>query len=757
MAAFEELGVCPEIIRAIEEQGWLLPTGVQQEAVPLILTGGDVLAAAETGSGKTGAFGLPILQVVSETLANVAVASVNLSSSSPTDEVRLSMDDKDAGFSVSPDGLQCQSRHDRQWSGGRGTTGVKGGKYYYEAFVAQDGISRLGWSTAAATLELGVDKHGFGYGGTAKKSHNKQFDSYGQTYGNGDYIGVLLDQQAGSIGYTKNGQEMGEAFAVPANMRGQALFPAVCLKNAELHLNFGSATFRHAPPNGYVAMHEVSAAHRTSLQGGAPEPTSGGKNKHRIPLAIILEPTRDLAEQTHKCMVDMSAYLNSPPLKIVLLVGGSDAGAQLREIKSGCDIVVGTPGRMEDFVQSNKLSLDGIRFFCIDEADRLLDTGNLDSMLKMHRKCPKMGAYGRLQSLMFSATLHSPEIRDLATQLCVNPIWVDLKGKDHVPETVHHLVIPVDPANDSSWAKNKPLVPTDSVHQRDNCAPNNKSKESLSEAIKRLKPAKLVQVIQAVGMDQCLIFCRTNLDCDNLEKYFVELGGGRQFNGKAESGVENPFSCVVLAGSRQNHQRQAAMQAFKEGDVRFLICTDVAARGIDIKGLPYVINLTLPDKDEDYIHRIGRVGRAECMGLAISFVALAPEKVWYYDKKKWGTDVNKLSTELAVIDKSGAPKSGGCCTWYDETKLLAAVEARLKKKITVVSDPASLKQHIGSQSDGGAVQYGQEKSGVQSAMLNEHVEALRPAVQVLTELERDAQHSFWAMKTQFAAGAAAER
>eukprot|EP00656_Telonema_subtile_P033757 TRINITY_DN3762_c0_g1_i2.p1 TRINITY_DN3762_c0_g1~~TRINITY_DN3762_c0_g1_i2.p1 ORF type:complete len:262 (-),score=84.93 TRINITY_DN3762_c0_g1_i2:8-793(-) len=247
--------------------------------------------------------------------------------------------------------------------------------------------------------------------------------------------------------------------------------------------------------------------------------------------------------------------------------------------------------------------------------------------------------------------------------------------------------------------------------------------------------------------DRCMIFCRTNLDCDNLEQHLVHMGGGRKFNGKVEKGVENPYSCVVLSGQRANNERKANLQAFKDGDVRFLVCTDVAARGIDIKGLPYCIMMTLPDKDEDYVHRIGRVGRAECTGLAISLVSTVPEKVWYYDKKKWGTDPTKLSTELAVIDKHGAPGAGGCCTWFDEPQLLAAVEARLKQKIAVVGSPEGLKAYVVQH--GGAAAYGQHKAGEGHATLSEHVELLRPAVQVLAGLEREAQLAYFDMKNMF--------
>ena len=139
-------------------------------------------------------------------------------------------------------------------------------------------------------------------------------------------------------------------------------------------------------------------------------------------------------------------------------------------------------------------------------------------------------------------------------------------------------------------------------------------------------------MIDSFDMDQCLIFCRTNLDCDNLERFLTDAGGGRAFRGKTDSGKENPYSCCVVAGWRRMDERKRNLAAFKEGDVRFLICTDVAARGIDITSLPYVINMTLPHEAEEYIHRIGRVGRADSVGLAISLVSVQDkEKVWWHN------------------------------------------------------------------------------------------------------------------------------
>ena len=178
MSVFEELGVCPELIRVADEQGWLLPTPVQAEAVPLILGGGDVLAAAETGSGKTGAFGMPILQIVHEALRNSANAASSASGSaavtaaasaasvgaaaaaaaaaSAASAVVMSLEDRNAMFAVRAraDGALTQARSEKQWAGGRASIGMASiGKHYYEATVKDDGLVRVGWSTSAGSLD----------------------------------------------------------------------------------------------------------------------------------------------------------------------------------------------------------------------------------------------------------------------------------------------------------------------------------------------------------------------------------------------------------------------------------------------------------------------------------------------------------------------------------------------------------------------------------------------------------------------------
>ncbi|KAL3160771.1 hypothetical protein ABBQ38_009184 [Trebouxia sp. C0009 RCD-2024] len=744
--AFEHdnLGVTPELGQAVADLGWQLPTAIQYECIPLILGGGDVLAAAETGSGKTGAFGLPILQVVHESIRSRQAGGTTVSGHHEKEKLEcvLSADDRDALFAVSPDGHRCQARNDRAWAGGRGTVGARQGRVYYEITVADEGLCRVGWSTCQASLDLGNDPVSFGFGGTGKKSNSRQFDSYGAPYGQNDIIGCMLDCDSGSIAFSKNGEDLGPAFQIPGKLQGSTLYPAICLKNAELVVNFGEDGFKYGPPKGFVGL---AKAPQEWVQSG--EDVAAAGSGRRKPTAIILEPSKDLAEQTHDFMVRFKHYLTQPQLRCELLIGGTNPKQASRALEEGVDIITGTPGRIMDFIESGKLPTDAVKFFVLDEADRLLDSGSQELVLKLFSKLPK-AATGtqRLQVLMFLATLHSQEVKDVASKICQQPIVVDLKGKEYVPETVDHVCVKLDPHEDRSWLQSNPPTPTDRCHTFDNTGPNIDTPENWSEAVKRLKPRMLQRIIDTFHMDQCLIFCRTNFDCDNLESFLTGLGGGGKFRGKMEKGVENPYSCLVLAGARSMDQRRDALQAFKDGDIRFLICTDVAARGIDIAGLPFVINMTLPDRSEDYIHRVGRVGRAGLLGLAISLVSTVPERVWYVKAKGYKPWLKPKPQDVKHNDE------GGHTIWYNEPELLQEVEERLKQKVQPLSAdlslPAGLEKRMKTGQKAGGYGGSKEAAGYTKEAM-QHLQQLQPAVASLADLEIQAQRSYWNLKQRW--------
>ncbi|KAK2092029.1 ATP-dependent RNA helicase ddx1 [Saguinus oedipus] len=495
-----------------------------------------------------------------------------------------------------------------------------------------------------------------------------------------DTIGCYLDIDKGHVKFSKNGKDLGLAFEIPPHMKNQALFPACVLKNAELKFNFGEEEFKFPPKDGFVALSKAPDGYIVKSQHTGNAQVTQTKFLPNAPKALIVEPSRELAEQTLNNVKQFKKYIDNPKLSNgynygdltaleLLIIGGVAARDQLSVLENGVDIVVGTPGRLDDLVSTGKLNLSQVRFLVLDEADGLLSQGYSDFINRMHNQIPQVTSDGkRLQVIVCSATLHSFDVKKLSEKIMHFPTWVDLKGEDSVPDTVHHVVVPVNPKTDRLWERlGKNHIRTDDVHAKDNTRPGANSPEMWSEAVKILKGEYAVRAIKEHKMDQAIIFCRTKIDCDNLEQYFMQQGGGPDKKG-------HQFSCVCLHGDRKPHERKQNLERFKKGDVRFLICTDVAARGIDIHGVPYVINVTLPDEKQNYVHRIGRVGRAERMGLAISLVATEKEKVWYHVCSSRGKGC--YNTRLK--------EDGGCTIWYNEMQLLSEIEEHLNCTISQV-------------------------------------------------------------------------
>ncbi|XP_037934006.1 ATP-dependent RNA helicase Ddx1, partial [Teleopsis dalmanni] len=554
MTAFEEFGVLPEIAKAIEEMDWTLPTDVQAEAIPLILGGGDVLMAAETGSGKTGAFCLPILQIVWETLRDLEEGKIGKSASSTALVAPWTMSffDRTSALAVTPDGMRCQSREFKDWHGCRCTTGVKGkGKYYYEATVTDEGLCRVGWSTEKANHDLGTCRNGFGFGGTGKKSNNRQFDDYGEAFGKNDVIGCLLDLETMEISFSKNGVSLGVAFRLNDNFRNETFYPAVVLKNAEMLFNFGKTDLKHLPSKGFIAVSQVKSSN-SKINPLASPTTNADANKPapNAPQAIVIEPSRELAEQTFNQIEKFKVHLSNPDVRSLLLIGGVKVEQQKNALQQGVHIVVGTPGRLEEMIGGGFVQLTHCRFFVLDEADALLKQNYTDLIDRLHKQIPKITSDGRrLQMVVCSATLHAFEVKKMADRLMHFPTWIDLKGEDAVPETVHHVVCIVDPQKDTTWHNLREHIRTDGVHSRDNVHPQNHTPETFSEGVKLLKGEYCINAIEEHKMDRAIIFCRTKLDCDNLEHYL-------------KSRCQQRYSCVCLHGDRKPQERKHNLELF---------------------------------------------------------------------------------------------------------------------------------------------------------------------------------------------------
>jgi ATP-dependent RNA helicase RhlE len=276
--------------------------------------------------------------------------------------------------------------------------------------------------------------------------------------------------------------------------------------------------------------------------------------------ALILAPTRELAMQVHESVVTYSKYL---PLRSVCIYGGVDIKPQIAELRQGREIVVATPGRLLDHVQQKSVSFGAVEVLVLDEADRMLDMGFIPDIKRILALLPTAR-----QSLLFSATF-SGEIKKLADTMLKAPQLIEVARRNAVSETISHRVYPV--ASD-------------------------------------LKRSLLVHLLTHEDMRQALVFVGTKFGASRLAVYL------------ARQGIE----ADAIHGDKSQVQRTEALEGFKSGKVRVLVATDVAARGLDIDDLPHVINYELPHTAEDYVHRIGRTGRAGKQGTAISL--FAPEE-----------------------------------------------------------------------------------------------------------------------------------
>lgn len=288
------------------------------------------------------------------------------------------------------------------------------------------------------------------------------------------------------------------------------------------------------------------------------EMLSKKENTHpKVPRALILTPTRELAAQIQECIDDYSKYL---PLRSTIVFGGVSINQQKIKLSRGVDIIVATPGRLLDLFKQRAVQLSDIQHLILDEADRMLDMGFIHDIKKILALLPK-----KRQNLLFSATF-SKEVRSFAKGLIHNAIEINVSSQKITAEKIQHKIHPVD-----------------------------KSKKS----------ELLYHLIQKHGWYQALVFCRTKHGANKLEKFLWK----------------NNIEALAIHGGRSQAQRTKALETFKNGKIQILVATDIVARGIDVEKLEQVIIFDLPNIPEDYVHRIGRTGRAGATGEAISLVS----------------------------------------------------------------------------------------------------------------------------------------
>ena len=303
--------------------------------------------------------------------------------------------------------------------------------------------------------------------------------------------------------------------------------------------------------------------------------------KHKHPRVLVLVPTRELAMQVEESVRTYGKYLG---LQSLAMFGGVGINPQIGALRRGVDILVATPGRLLDHVQQRTVDLSTVGIFVLDEADRMLDMGFIRDIKKVIALLPS-----KRQNLMFSATF-SPEIRELASGLLRNPASIDVAPRNTSAETVTQRVIDV----------------------------NREDKREL-----------LVHLFETRGWHQVLVFTRTKHGADALTRRLEKAG----------------IKSAAIHGNKTQGARTRALADFKDGKIVALVATDIAARGIDIDSLPYVINFELPNVAEDYVHRIGRTGRAGMGGEALSLVC--------HDERGFLKDIEKLirkTLERSVVE-----------------------------------------------------------------------------------------------------------
>ena len=305
--------------------------------------------------------------------------------------------------------------------------------------------------------------------------------------------------------------------------------------------------------------------------------------------ALVLLPTRELAVQVAQQVELYAKYTN---LRSAVVFGGMDMKPQTLALKAGVEVLVATPGRLLDHIEAKNAVLNQVEYVVLDEADRMLDIGFLPDLQRILSYLPKQRI-----TLLFSATF-SPEIKRLASSYLQDPVTIEVARSNATASTVEQHFYSVG-ADDKRRA--------------------------------------LHQVLKARGMKQAFVFVNSKLGCARLARSLEKEG----------------LKTTALHGDKSQDERLKALEAFKSGEVDLLVCTDVAARGLDIKDVPAVFNFDVPFNAEDYVHRIGRTGRAGASGLAVSFVASSDQRLVADIEKLIKT---KIELEPFAFDEEQAPE-----------------------------------------------------------------------------------------------------
>ena len=528
--SFAELGLDEHILRGIDALGFTTPTPVQEQAIPLVLAGRDVIASAQTGTGKTAAFALPILQLIEpysraareeqERLANAA------------DVVEPQVDAQATPGDAPSAGVTDESAPDA------------GDAYDGPDVLADDAPD------GSASVSARVDAEGnIRPTRRPRRRHHKaatkpEADSQdGTRDAEGSHAADADKPKSGARRGGKSSASRKTAKA-PKSEAGRSKADGKKRRRSRKRGSKGDASL-------------------------APNP-----NAHPFgPFALVVTPTRELAQQIEDVV---SVVCEQTGQTAVVVMGGAKLDRQIRRLEAGCDLLVATPGRLLDLMEHGHLSLADVKVFVLDEADRMLDMGFWPSVRRIVAALPR-----ERQTLLFSATI-PPSIKGTVDAMLKDPATVEIARVGQTADTVEEHLCPVT---------------------------QGQKLQLLEALLKRYTPERV------------LVFCRTKTRVDEVAQ-MLRHGG---------------FKCDLRHSGRNQSERERALRRFRSAEVQVLVATDVMSRGIDISGIDAVVNFDVPMDPEDYVHRIGRTGRAGHEGLAFTFVApdeISPlREIEYFTRK----------------------------------------------------------------------------------------------------------------------------
>ena len=513
--AFAELGLNEQILAGVEALGFTTPTPVQAEAIPAVLQGRDVVASAQTGTGKTAAFALPVLQII----APASRAAREELLAEPAKDVA----DGESTSQDAPDVIADEAPR-------------------VEESLSID-VSREG-SGAAGSQDGAADKPARRR--RRRRRHKKATDTTARA----------AEEKPASADATPTD-------AAPAE--GGSTQPGADAPTPKRRCR------RKRKPAAKTGRRGARSGARSS-----DDRTKNPNAKPFGPFALVITPTRELAQQIEQVVTVVCEHTGQ---RAVIVMGGTKFERQIRQLEAGCDMLVATPGRLIDLMEHNHVDLSHVQVLVLDEADRMLDMGFWPSVRRILGELP-----AKRQNLLFSATI-PPSIQSTIDAMLHDPVRVEISRVGETADTVEEHLCPVTQGQKTQLLQE--LIRRGAQEG-----------ETASE-----------DADHATDAQRVLVFCRTKHRVDDVSATLRNAG----------------FAVDVMHADRPQKARERALAKFREGACNVLVATDVMSRGIDVSGIDAVVNYDVPLDPEDYVHRVGRTGRAGATGHAYTF--MAPDEV----------------------------------------------------------------------------------------------------------------------------------